>query len=272
MIKLYDSKILPILCYASEVIGLYNFPRCELVQNRHFKQFLGIRTSVSNSVALCEAGATPLQSLRQMRAIAYYSRLLTQIKDGSNALCIEALRTQFELAQNGCSNSWGGHLILLLQRFDSLQLWNPPRETEIQSSLSNLMENVKTAGINEQMEKATSTRFYGAVRSPTPGPGPQLSPNIKIPINYRIALTRLRTSSVRLDIITGAWSSTPRNERICRLCHAEIGDEEHFLLRCSALADLRALIPDEHSVASLNNPDLAHSLGRFIFFGLKRLH
>ena len=39
---------------------------------------------------------------------------------------------------------------------------------------------------------------------------------------FRIALTRLRVSSHRLQIEAGRWSkpnSTPRNERLCRLCN-----------------------------------------------------
>ena len=45
---------------------------------------------------------------------------------------------------------------------------------------------------------------------------------------YRYALTRLRTSSHRLAIETGRWT-TPRFERKCQLCNT-LEDEFHFML------------------------------------------
>ena len=57
---------------------------------------------------------------------------------------------------------------------------------------------------------------------------------------FRIALTKLRVSSHRLQIEAGRWSkpnSTPRNERLCRLNKLE--DEFHLLLECTLYNQLR---------------------------------
>ena len=52
---------------------------------------------------------------------------------------------------------------------------------------------------------------------------------------FRIALTRLRVSSHRLEIEAVRWSKPnrkPRNERLCRLCN-KLEDEFHLLFDCT---------------------------------------
>ena len=69
-----------------------------------------------------------------------------------------------------------------------------------------------------------------------------------IPEIYRLAFTRMRTSSHRLRIETGRWAKISREERLCK-CGQDIGDEEHALTQCSLTQSLRdaygpVLFPD----------------------------
>ena len=63
----------------------------------------------------------------------------------------------------------------------------------------------------------------------------------------RFALSRLRSSSHRLEIETGRWARPnviPFEERPCTSCHS-LEDEFHFVLECSRYKDLRTIyIPD----------------------------
>ena len=59
---------------------------------------------------------------------------------------------------------------------------------------------------------------------------------------FRIALSRLRTSSHRLEIETGRWSRPVRKsiaERLCFLCNT-LEDEFHFILECLVYSDFRS--------------------------------
>ena len=50
---------------------------------------------------------------------------------------------------------------------------------------------------------------------------------------HRRAITKIRTSSHKLEIETGRWDNTNRNDRICKNCKIdEIEDEIHFLFEC----------------------------------------
>ena len=50
----------------------------------------------------------------------------------------------------------------------------------------------------------------------------------------------IRTRNHHLPIETGRWHQIERNERMCHLCNAEIGDEYHYIMTCKNLAVLRA--------------------------------
>ena len=59
-----------------------------------------------------------------------------------------------------------------------------------------------------------------------------------IPEIYRLAFTRMRTSSHRLRIETGRWSRLEREDRLCK-CRMGVGDEAHALTQCSLTEDIR---------------------------------
>ena len=73
-----------------------------------------------------------------------------------------------------------------------------------------------------------------------------------IPEIYRLAFTRMRTSSHRLKIETGRWSRIDRNERLCK-CGQAIGDEEHVLTQCPLTQNLR----DEYGPVAF--PDILYN-------------
>ena len=62
----------------------------------------------------------------------------------------------------------------------------------------------------------------------------------------RRLIAKLRCSDHVLEIEKGRHKGTPSHERICALCHDEIEDEEHFLLKCNIYNSLRLKYRFEH--------------------------
>ena len=52
-------------------------------------------------------------------------------------------------------------------------------------------------------------------------------------------LTAFRTRNHRLPIEVGRWGNIPISERICHLCKSEIGDEFHYIFKCTSFNDER---------------------------------
>ncbi|CAL4175654.1 unnamed protein product [Meganyctiphanes norvegica] len=56
---------------------------------------------------------------------------------------------------------------------------------------------------------------------------------IKLPEPLRVHVTKFRTLDYRFPIQNGRYESTAREERLCRLCDAQVvGDELYFVLEC----------------------------------------
>ena len=63
---------------------------------------------------------------------------------------------------------------------------------------------------------------------------------LKLPVQLRRPLCKLRTSNHKLAVERGRYPNLPRHERTCEFCDQEsLGDEFHFLLECSKLKTLR---------------------------------
>ena len=65
-------------------------------------------------------------------------------------------------------------------------------------------------------------------------------------VNTRVAVTKMRISCHLLPIESGRYKKIPRVQRLCPLCNrSEIGDEFHYLLKCT-------------------HPSLSHTRGVFL--------
>ena len=66
---------------------------------------------------------------------------------------------------------------------------------------------------------------------------------VYLPHASRMAIGQLRVSSHQLEIETGRAAQIPRLQRLCRLCHTGVEDEEHFVCTCPAYQSIREQYP-----------------------------
>ena len=121
---------------------------------------------------------------------------------------------------------------------------------KIQRYLDTVMNTFSVYNENQSMIRqimdATGTRFMTYVKM-----NPELSMHtiyarsytgIYIPEHYRVAFSRMRTSSHRLRIETGRWARIPREQRYCP-CGKGVQDEQHVLTGCDLTEHLRIAYP-----------------------------
>ena len=65
--------------------------------------------------------------------------------------------------------------------------------------------------------------------------GPEPYTNILTCRAHQSFLAKLRGGSAPLEIETGRCVGAPVEQRTCKLCHAAVGDEAHFMLTCPVL-------------------------------------
>jgi hypothetical protein len=56
---------------------------------------------------------------------------------------------------------------------------------------------------------------------------------LKLSPNERALITKLKWCNLKIPVETGRWVNIPREEKICHLCHNDIGSEDHYIFGCS---------------------------------------
>ena len=81
-IGLFDSIVLPILCYGCEVWGFHKAVDIECVHTKFLKQLRSVRRQTSNVCMYGETGRFPLNNYRQIRTIFItYNRIRLTVYD-----------------------------------------------------------------------------------------------------------------------------------------------------------------------------------------------
>ena len=75
-LKLFDSLVLPILMYGSEIWGFYKSNDIEKVHIRFLKQLLGVRKQTSNIDVYGDLDRFPLYVMRNVRILKYWFKIL----------------------------------------------------------------------------------------------------------------------------------------------------------------------------------------------------
>ena len=98
---------------------------------------------------------------------------------------------------------------------------------------------------------------------------------------YRIALSKFRLSSHKLEIETGRHRNIPRADRKCKKCNADvIEDEYHFLLVCPVYRELRQkylkpyychwpTINKFEKLMSSESTSIIYSLSKYVYFAFQ---
>ena len=81
--------------------------------------------------------------------------------------------------------------------------------------------------------------------------------NVVTSREHRSLLAKLRGGSAMLEIETGRYTGIPAEQRLCKLCNSDVGDEAHFILICPALQECRLHLVGYMSLRVPNFPYLS---------------
>ena len=117
-----------------------------------------------------------------------------------------------------------------------------PEERSLYRALKNsIRQHRLDLNLSKKKKKKNEVRFESYL---------DLIKNVK----KRVAVTKMRISCHLLPIESGRYKKIPRVERLCPLCNrSEIGDEFHYLLKCthSSLSHIRGIFLE--SLYSINS-------------------
>ena len=261
-IKIFNSQIVPILLYGSEVWGPYmdvNFytwdkTKIEQTQTQFLKQVLGCHITTSNIMARAETGCRPLLNQIIKRYILYYKHL----KENTSNLSHDAFiyETENRDMQNTCDIP---NFSRFLERFN-LNL-EALIETDPTKFCNDAYDRLWQEQISDDSSKAISfCKFKTRIHLE-----PYLLHNLSH--NQKIAISRFRLSNHSLMIEKGRHvkpKKIDRDKRYCYFCKNEVEDEQHFLLSCPLYTALREKLENSCRLNCINYNSL-NPEQKFIF-------
>ena len=270
--KLFDSLILPILLYGSELWGFQQFMQIEMVQLKYCKHFLGVRQNTTNEAVLGDCGRTPIFVKSLTRCIKYWLRL-TELPD--NRVAKHAYKLMLKIDESG-HTSWATEVKNILQYYGFGIVWVSQGVgdtisfvTEFSQRVSDIYKQNWFSDVCSKESLNTYCNFKSVLE-------PEKYLLQLSDVRYRHALARIRCGSHKLRIQEGRHSGLDITERICEVCSEGIEDEFHFLLVCPLYQTVReALLPQYYwifptrqkffNLMNVQSAILLRNLGKFIY-------
>ena len=256
-LDLFDKLITPILNYGSEVWGFAKAMHIERVHLLFCKKLLSVKQCTQNDFVYGELGRCSFQNKRFFNIIKYWVKIL-QCSD------TKYMKIVYDLLYNDCLNfpskiSWATLLRDLLGNLGFMEAWTQQNVGDVKIFLSVVKQRLLDNFIqnwNSRLKESSRALFY---RNLSFGYKSYLD---TVTSKLRVALSRLRLSSHRLEIETGRWAkpnSIPIENRLCTSC-MKFEDEFHFVLECTRYNDLRqTLIPNYYQ----RRPNMFKLIERF---------
>ena len=277
--KLFDTLVLPVLNYSSEIWGLYDAKDIEQVHTKFMRKILCVQQSTNLSGLYGELGRTPLLINRKINMFRYWIKLLRADNNSFIKRFYLMLKTDADNDISYNKNNWAYQIKTILQDLGLGYLWINQEHCdiflpEIKQRILDQYHQRWYSDINNSRRLASYCRFKHSFESEK---YLDTIPEKK----YKIALSQFRLSSHKLEIETGRHYGSSRSERKCKLCQMNVvEDEYHFLLTCPIYRDLRikylktcycrwpTLNKFDRLMATTNKTEILN-LSKYIFFASK---
>ena len=266
LLNLFDHTVKPVLLYASEIWGtintetkkvnqdefclfkhLENLP-CEKLHVRYLKHVLGVHRKSCNDAVMGDLGRFPLYFDCITSCIKYYTRLTqTPVSELLNSARLES-----EKLYKSNKNSWMSNVFFFLKylnihksQYNDKQLHTVVRKQLISKFKLHFMKKMDSTIALEGKLRTYALYKKNFCREP-------YLATLKNS-EARKCLTKIRTSSHKLQIEVGRYKKIEANKRVCEECNSnKIEDEVHFLTSCNAFTSQRNTLYEKVKMANAN--------------------
>ena len=218
----WQSALTSSIMYGCETWLSSDLRNAEAPYMSSLKLLLGVRSTTCNDLALLEAGVPSPRCYIVERQRRFIHKLMS--------------RTDFD-------RSYVGKFLLEAQRVKS------PMGKCITTLLASPAANITDTARSVTESQSTRRSTYRSINPNLTRPKMYGDPNC--PEYARLAATRLRLGSHRLQVETGRWSRIPRDQRTCSCPEGAVQDEHHVLIDCPLTLPLRLADPDLTSLTSI---------------------
>lgn len=228
-----------ILNFGSEIWGMHEATDIELLHTKFLRRVLCVKRSTNLSALYGELGRVPLAVFRKINIIKYWIKILGHADSSLIKQTYTFLKADADSGREYRGLNWAAQVKSILDVHGLSYVWN--QQTDV--------NNIPFQLIKQRILDTYYQRWYSDINN-----SPRLQSYCIFKHNfqteqyldcikenkYRVALSRLRTSSHSLLIETGRYENIAREERLCKSCNMrKVETEFHFILVCPKYRELR---------------------------------
>ena len=276
--KLFDTKVVPILVYGSDIWGFKRYDILEQVQNYACKSYMCVDVKSCNAAVLGDCGRFPLYIETAKRCLRFWIRILKKPNHRLVKKCYTSMMKYF----NDLGNiNWCTHIKQLLQSSGYGYSWEMQDIPNESTFILAFVQRLKDQYVQNWFTDVSLNRKLVLYKDFKLNCSHESYLDIIKIRTYRHALAQIRTGHHSLEIEKGRYINIPRNQRLCKVCSSYIEDEYHFVLCCNVYDDLRDMYlpkkyhsqPNLHTfniLMSTRSSDIIHSLAKYVYYAFKR--
>ena len=233
-LKLFDSTILPIITYGSDVWGYENLDMFERIHNKFLRTITKCRKSTPMYMLYGELGRYPISITIKARIIGFWARIITDYSSKYVSIIYQ------KMLQIGAHKfKWTKHVQSILQEVGRNDIWISHNERipkNTQHIVKKILIDLHKQNWHNTIRHSSKGQNYSLIKDE-----PSLEEYLTIlPKNQYIPLIKYRTANHFLPVETLRWQGIDISERKCTLCDTrDTADEFHYLLICKHFDDQR---------------------------------
>ena len=268
--KLFDSKVLPVLSYASEVWGMSDVSKIEGVHTTRIKRFLNVPVHCSNLTLYSETGRFPLSIILKIKSLKYWFRLLKLDNTRISKRAYEMLL----LASEQGSENWVSQIKRLLEVNGFGIVWlskGVGNEKVFIKEMKLRLKDCFRQNWNDKMNNSENFRTFYSFKSFIT---PELFLNdISFGRQLRNILIKFRLGVSKINCHRYKFHSNKTLLR-CPFCSCKNENEYHVLYECSVYSDIRCMLSSNLNVTPMNvllSESMNHAcVARYLLLMFKR--
>ena len=238
--KIFDTKIQPIVTYASEVWGILDKnTNAEKIHMFACKKFLNVSDRTPNTMVLGELGRYPLFINCYMKAFKYWLRLL---KMSNVRLPRQAYTMLMTMDSNGKEN-WASKIRSTLQQLGFGFVWLTQGVGTERAFLSLLKQRLTDVYSQEWLENLQSSERFNSYSLFKDILSPEIYLEVIEQKRSKDILTKFRLGLTELKVHKNRYSKNRENENNdCSFCPGSREDERHLVFKCHKYDSIRPTI------------------------------
>ena len=234
MLDLFDKMILPILLYGCEIWGFENVESIEIFYRKFLKYTMKLNIQTTNCMVYGEAGRKPLIETIKARMVCFWHKIATSETNKISSRFLTLQKNLYE--QNLYTSKWLEKIEDILNLCGMRNVWLNPqmfqrewvkkavdlRLTDMyRQEWQNMVNNKSSCNIYRTFKQTFEVEKY----------------LLLLDCVDRINMSKFRCRNTKMPVVTLGYTgrNTPYEDRLCSICNlGEIGDEFHFIFKCTA--------------------------------------